>query len=93
MARARRSRAFGNYAVRAIGHKDKAKWVVEIAKSATEAKNIAKRLAAMKLGTWAPTVCIFDLKRWGRKPVCISRGNVKSKYSRVKFRRVSYQPR
>lgn len=80
--------AFGNYVVRAVGHKDKTKWVTEIAPTAAKARVIAKRLARSKLGTYPPEVCIFDLKRWGRRrPVCIQMTNLVGKYVKNKIRR------
>lgn len=78
-------RAFGAYAVRAVGHKDKAKWKVEIAATAAEARKIAKRLAWSKLGTYAPEVCIFDLSRWSRRPVCLRRTDLAGKHVRNKL--------
>ncbi len=86
------------YAVRAIGHKEKSKWVVKMAASAASARKIAKKLARSKIGTYAPTVCIFDLKRWGKRPVCIrqSRRWGSGKYALThaanKIHVVRYQP-
>jgi len=90
----RRRRHFGNYAVRAIGHKDKARWVTEVVKTAKQARAVAKRLAFSKLGTYAPTVCIFDLTRWDRRPVCFRRRDVKGpKYLYPpKIHVIRYQP-
>ncbi len=95
-----RRKHFGNYAIRAIGHKDKAKWVTEVTKTAAQAKAVAKRLALSKLGTYAPTVCIFDLSRWGKRPVCIRAEDVagyrnRSRYGinpRRRIHVVRYQP-
>lgn len=90
---ARRKRGFGNYAVRAIGHKDRTKWKVEVVKTAMQARATAKRLALSKLGVYAPTVCIFDLSRWGRRPVCVRRDDTVSKYKiKRRIHVVRYQP-
>lgn len=63
-------KAFGSYAVRYAPSHDKKKWVIEIHKSARAAMKSAREIASGRDGK----VCIFDVARWGKKPVCLKSG-------------------
>jgi hypothetical protein len=82
---------FGNYAVRYAPSSEKSKWVVEIHKTARAAMTAAKRLAVPRGRRAEPTpVCIFDMSRWGKKPLCIvATGSVQKGHR--KHSRISYQ--
>jgi len=67
---------FGNYAVRYAPSSKKSEWVVEIHRTARAALTAAKALTkpppgARETGKDPVAACVFDMSRWGKKPVCI----------------------
>lgn len=79
--------AYGSYAVRYAPTHDKKKWVVEIHKTARAAMKGAREIASGRVGK----VCIFDMARWAKKPVCLESGGKRyGKTTHPIVRRVRY---
>lgn len=96
----RRRKGFGSYAIRRAGQVAKDKWEVRIKGTALAAATEAKWMAAED--RLSRPVCVFDLSRWDRKPVCFQRSGTVNKYARKRHvpglglrnlvRRVTYTP-
>lgn len=92
--------AFGSYAIRIAHGQDKTKWDIRIKKTARAAASEARYLAGTRKGD--PIVCVFDLSKWGRSPVCFQADGEKTRYPRKKnerglglrklVRRVAFRP-
>ena len=66
--------AYGSFAVRVAPGPNKAKWKVEIHKTARAALKAARK--AIDATPWnkpQPQVCVFDMSKWAAKPVCLKR--------------------
>lgn len=61
---------FGAYAIRIADSPQKSKWHIAVVKSAASAVRTAKEQSKTK----KYPVCVFDLSRWSRKPVCFKDG-------------------
>lgn len=78
MGKRKRSSAFGAYAVREAQGHDKKKWTIEIVPTALaaarKAKALSKEFRPSGRASYRYPVCVFDLSRWTRKPVCFLDG-------------------
>lgn len=101
--------AFGNFVVRVAPGADKSKWKMEIYKTAREAFRMARAYAQPAPGERkaAGQVCVFDMRKWGAKPVCIEpavwdsrrksgttprRKTVRSRYTYAPSKTPEYRP-
>jgi hypothetical protein len=94
--------AFGNYVVRVAPSADKSKWKMEIHKSARAALKAARKYAVLggpRGNQTTPQVCVFNMNKWGAKPVCIKPATLytyrdqrrgRQEFSKRKFTRDDY---
>lgn len=97
---ARKRNRFGDYAIRVAHGADKSKWEIRVKKTARAAVTEAQWMAAHS--KQSAIVCVFDMTRWGRKPVCFQKDQTKTKTARKRHvpglglralvRRVVYRP-